>query len=421
MSRMNVKIYPSKVSGSVRPPSSKSVLHRAIICASLSKGKSIITNVDMNNDIEATINSFKSLGVNITFENKILEIQSKGKIHLLQNKVIDCNESGSTIRFLIPLMSNEYNSQFKGKAGLLKRPFTIYNDIFKSQGLYFEQNSSHIKTRGKLAPGLYEITGNVSSQFISGLLFTLPLLEGDSTIKIINKFESKQYVDITLDMLNKFGIVIEKIKDGFYIKGNQEYKPTHIEAETDYSQAAFFAVLGIINNDIKIMNLNSNSSQPDMRIISFIENMGGKIIKENEDMTFCKSNSIGQIIDVSQSPDIAPIISLLGAYSKGETNIVNAKRLIIKESNRLLATYEILTKLGVSVEMFEDSLKIMGTQTLKGNTFDSYNDHRIAMTLAIAATVCDSPVTIIQAEAINKSYPNFYNDLENLGVKIEYI
>lgn len=418
---MKVKVYPSKVNGAIKPPSSKSISHRAIICASLSKGKSIISNVDVSDDIIATVNAFKNLGVKFNIFNKTIEVESKGISHLQQEKMIDCNESGSTIRFLIPLMSNAYKTQFKGKSSLLKRPFTIYEDIFNNQNLVFKQNDNYIETVGRLKPANYSIPGDISSQFISGLLFTLPLLDRNSTIEITGKFESKQYVDITIKVLDHFGITIEKTEKGFFIKGNQKYHASNISIDSDYSQAAFYAVLGCINNDIEIQDLNLESLQPDKRILEFINLMNGSFETKGSNVLIHKSNTTGAIIDVSQCPDIAPITSLLAALSKGKTHIINAKRLVIKESNRLLATHKILNALGVKVFMNEDSLKIVGTDIIKGTEVDSFNDHRIAMTLSIAATVASGPITILRAEAINKSYPRFYKDLEQLGVQIEYI
>lgn len=418
---MKVKVYRSNVSGCIKPPASKSFLHRAIISAALSKGKSRINNVVYSDDIYASLHAFTNLGVKVKMLDESLEIESQGLEHLNQEKVVDCNESGSTIRFLIPVLSNSYKTLFKGKSGLMKRPMTIYEDIFIQQNLKYYKNNEGIHTLGQLKPGEYIVPGDVSSQFISGLLFILPTLKSDSTIKIEGNFESSQYVDITVKVLSKFGINVDFSENIFYVPGNQKYVSTTINAEIDYSQAAFYAVLGTVNNNIQVEGLTLNSLQPDKKIIEIIQNMGGKIFFDKNHIHFNKSNTLGTTIDVSQCPDIAPILGLLAACSKGETNIVNAKRLIIKETNRLLATYETLKRLGVEVYIYEDSLKIIGTDILKGNTCDSYNDHRMAMTLGIAGTVCDSFITITNAQAVNKSYPRFFKDLESLGAIIKYI
>ncbi len=418
---MKVEVYPSKAKGTIAPPASKSILHRTIISAVLSKGTSLISNIIYSEDVLATINAFKSMGVSIVEGPDTLLITSNGISDYKGDLVINCNESGSTMRFLIPVLSNSNNVYFQGKAGLINRPMGIYETIFNDQNLEYKKTTTSIKTRGRLSPGTYKIPGDVSSQFISGLLFILPTLKSDSTIEVLGNLESADYIAMTISTLEKFGVVIAKEKNFYKIKGNQEYIATNVEVETDFSQLAFYAVLGIINNNVQITNINFNSLQPDKRIVEIIESMGGDIYKEHNSATFKKSKTKGQIIDVSQCPDIAPILGILAACSKGKTKITNAKRLVLKESNRLLSTYKILKKFGVNVTMGDDSLEINGANVLKGNTFDSFNDHRIAMSLSIAATIADSKVTINNAEVVNKSYPNFYKDLQLLGIKIKYL
>ena len=417
---MIVEIAPSRVSGSITPPSSKSFLHRAIISACLSKGRSIIENVVYSVDVQATLEAFSSLGVDIDRNDSVVTIDSPGPIILNQNIDIDCHESGSTLRFLFPIFSNNDYAYFKGNASLLSRPMKVYEDIFKNQNLIVTKEPTRWVTKGRLSPGIYRVPGNISSQFISGLMFILPILNGDSTIEIIGDLESSEYVDLTINILSLFGINIIKNENSYFIQGNQVYVPAHVISEIDYSQSAFFAVLGIINNDLNIRGLNLDSLQPDRRIFTFIKDMKG-IVEENIDsVTVRKSNTAATIIDVSQSPDIAPVLAILAAKSEGETKIVNAKRLIIKESNRLLSTYETLCRLGVETTMGDDWLSIKGPCNFKGGTFDSYNDHRIAMSIAVAATVADANITITNAEAVNKSYPDFYKDLQSLGAVVKY-
>ena len=240
---MKVEVYPSRVKGQILPPTSKSIIHRSIICASLAKGKSVINNVDFNEDINATLSAFESLGVQITKNTNTIEIYSNGIDSFSEDRVFNCNESGSTIRFLIPVLSSKYKALFLGKSGLLNRPFEVYENIFKSQELSFIKRADRIETLGALKPDNYIVPGNVSSQFISGLLFILPLLNGDSTIKIEGNFESNEYVDITVDIMNKFGVKIDKMENFYSIQGNQKYTSQIINEEVDYSQAAFFFVL----------------------------------------------------------------------------------------------------------------------------------------------------------------------------------
>jgi len=417
---MKIDVYPSTVSGSIQPPASKSFLHRAIISACLARGHSTINNIILSEDVIATVQAFRDIGVSIEVNGNAFEIDSEGIECFSKNIDVNCNESGSTIRFLIPILSNNNFAYFKGKSSLFSRPFDIYESLYKKLGLVFIKESDKIITKGTINSGDYEVRGDISSQFISGLLFVLPLLKGDSTIKITGNFESEQYVDLTVDVLKHFGVNVRKMKHTFFITGNQKYHPITINAETDYSQMSFFAVLGIVNNSLEITGINYDSYQPDLQILSIIDEMGGKIVKNKNSVLIYKSKILGKQIDVSQYPDIAPILGVLGSVASGVTKITNAKRLVMKESNRLLSTFKTLERYGVEAEMKEDSITIIGGKQLHGNVFDSFNDHRIAMTIAIAATIADSKVTILNAEAINKSYPTFYHDLEKLGVRIKY-
>jgi len=417
---MMIDIYPSVVSGSIAPPPSKSVLHRAIISACMAKGVSTITNVIYSDDVTATINAFRSLGVTITTSDKQLIIDSSACRIGASEIVVDCNESGSTIRFLIPLLSNVNYTLFKGNSSLINRPMDVYCELFTNQDLVFEKGPDYIRTKGALRPGNYNIRGDISSQFISGLLFVLPTLDGESTIVVQGNFESSEYVDLTVDVLKAFGIDITRNGNVFSISGNQSYKCTDYIVESDYSQMAFFAVLGIVNNSLSINNMNTKSKQPDRRILEVIKAMKGVISNVGDLIVITKSKTSGTIVDVSQCPDIAPIIGLLGACSSGVTKIINAKRLILKESNRLLSTYQTLVGFGVDAIMEKEGLVINGGNQLQANVFDSYNDHRIAMMIAIGATVSNGKVTINNAEAINKSYPHFYKDLQSLGAVIKY-
>ncbi len=418
---MRVKVYPSVVSGSITPPASKSLLHRSIICACMAKGESTIKNVIYSKDVEATLRAFESLGVKVIRDRNQIIIISDGYDSFTEDVSIDCNESGSTIRFLIPVLSNNKNAYFKGKSSLISRPMNIYEDIFNHQGLLFKRHTDYIETKGRISSGYYQIPGDISSQFISGLLFILPVLDGDSIIEITGNFESSSYVDMTVKILNEFGIKVEKIGPKFFVQGNQKYQNSSVKVESDYSQLAFFAVLGIVNNDIEIRNISSDSLQPDKQILAIIEQMGGLIEQLDDSLYIHRSQTTGITIDLSQCPDIGPILGVLAACSNGTTNIINAKRLVIKESNRLLSTYEVLKEFGVDVLMSEDSLTIHGSMQLNANELDSFNDHRMAMSIAIAATIASSPIIINRAEAIEKSYPTFYQDLASLGVRIEFL
>lgn len=419
---MNIKIYPSRVSGNVDIPPSKSLAHRAIICASLAKGKSIINNITYSEDIIATIDGMRKLGAIIIENSNTLIITGIDNFENIKNNTIDCNESGSTLRFLIPIFSlTNKEINFIGKNRLLYRPQEIYSEIFKNQNLVFKQDTSKITIKGRLNPNIYEINGNISSQFISGLLFTLPLLNADSTIKITPPFESKSYVDLTIDILKKFGIDIEFLdKFTIFIKGNQKYTPFNYNVEGDYSQLAFFAVLGALNNKISCYGVDPLSLQGDKEIISILKESGVSVINENNGYCFSPTIPNGIKINLENCPDLGPILMVLGMYGKGSFHLYNAKRLRYKESDRIEAMESELKKLGVSITSDEDNIYING-----GNNYSSsellygQKDHRIVMSLSIAATMCQTPTTICGIEAINKSYPNFFEDLKSLGVKFD--
>ncbi len=427
---MKVKIKPNILSGEIVIPPSKSYSHRAIISAALAKGKkkSKINNLKFSVDIETTVKIMENWGAKITKKESSLEIiGNEGKIVPKKN-YIQCNESGSTIRFLIPVsLTSENELIFDGKGKLIDRPLDSYYKIFDEQEIKYKTSEGKLplKVNGKLKAGNYEIDGNVSSQFITGLLYALPLLDGDSTIVINKNLESKGYVDLTLEILKLSGI---KIKNNDYksfeIKGNQEYKPFNYTVEGDYSQVAFWIVAGIISankdNEIKCLHLNKYSLQGDKAIIEIVQKMGAKLEIFDDYVIVKPSKTKGTIIDVSQCPDIAPILTVLGALSEGETKIINAERLRIKESDRIISIKTELNKLGVEVEEVGDSLVIQGVDTFEGGVeVSAWNDHRVAMSLAIASIRCKNEIVIDEAESVKKSYPHFWDDFEKMGGQIE--
>lgn len=427
---MKVKIKPSILSGEIVIPPSKSYSHRAIISAALAKGKkkSKINNLKFSVDIETTVKIMENWGAKITKKESSLEIiGNDGKI-VPKNNYIQCNESGSTIRFLIPVaLTSENELIFDGKGKLIDRPLDSYYKIFDEQEIKYETSEGKLplKVNGKLKAGNYEIDGNVSSQFITGLLYALPLLDGDSTIVINKNLESKGYVDLTLEILKLSGI---KIKNNDYksfeIKGNQEYKSFDYTVEGDYSQVAFWIVAGIISankdNEIKCLHLNKYSLQGDKAIIEIVQKMGAKLEIFDDYVIVKPSKTKGTIIDVSQCPDIAPILTVLGALSEGETKIINAERLRIKESDRIISIKTELNKLGAKIEEIGDSLVIQGIKTFEGGVeVSAWNDHRIAMSLAVASIRCKNEIVIDEAESVKKSYPHFWDDFEKMGGQIE--
>ena len=421
---MKIKIYPSKCSGEIKIPSSKSMGHRAIICASLANGKSIISNLDYSDDILATIDGMRKLGANIQCEKDRLIIEGIKSFDNLKDNIIDCNESGSTLRFFIPIFSlTGKKISFTGRNRLLKRPQKIYEEIFKEQNLYYFQDEDKIEIKGKLKAKEYFIDGNISSQFISGLLFTLPLLEENSIININPPFESASYIDLTMEVLKEFGITINKVTPlRFEIQGGQKYRAKDYKVEGDFSQLAFFAVLGALNNDLKCTGVKHNSKQGDKAIIDILKKSGVKIEEIEEGYLIHKGKVKGCEIDLGDCPDLGPILNVLAMYGKGEFKTFNAGRLRLKESDRISAMEEELKKLGVEIETTEDEIKILGKKNYLGNIeVFGHKDHRIVMSLAIAGTMLEKPIIIDGAEAVEKSYPKFFQDLESLNIKVEYL
>lgn len=417
-----VMINPSKLSGKVQVPTSKSACHRAVICAGLSNGISNISNVVFSEDVEATCEAMKNLGVRIKKEKDSLQVRGLEKLKPV-NSSMDCSESGSTLRFLIPIGATTGEKlTFKGKGKLIERPLKCYYNIFDEQKLKYDNAGGKLPLtiKGKLKSGEYKIRGDVSSQFISGLMFALPLLDGDSKIIITTELESKPYVDLTMDMLKNYGIQIEnKEYKEFIIRGNQNYKSSDCEVEGDYSQAAFWLAAGLLGNDIVCEGLDINSLQGDKAILNIIESMNGKISIEGNKVKAIPSKTKGTIIDASQCPDLVPVLTSLAALSEGTTEIVNAARLRIKESDRLSAISTELNRLGADIEEREDGLIIRGKESLKGGEVQSWNDHRIAMALAVASIKCTEPVIIKDASCVKKSYPDFWQHFRTLGGNID--
>jgi len=427
----NFKIYPTKLEGEVKIPPSKSMAHRAVICAALGEGVSKVTNIDYSDDIIATIDAMSSLGAKITRKEDYLEVYG---IKSLENefneqakteRTIDCNESGSTLRFLVPIASIfDGINRFVGRGNLGKRPLDTYYNIFDEQGIKYSYKEGilDLKTEGKLKSGEFKVKGNISSQFITGLLFTLPLLDGDSKIIITTEMESKGYIDLTLSAMRDFGIeIINNNYKEFIIKGNQIYKSREYRVEGDYSQAAFFLSADALNNSVVVNDLKLDSLQGDKEVIDILERMG--VILNNKDNGLIGETKEGlksTIIDGSQCPDIIPVISLVAALSEGTTEIINAGRLRIKECDRLAAVASELNKLGAKITEKKDGLVITGVASLKGGVdVWSHKDHRIAMTLAIASTVCELPIVLKDYECVSKSYPEFWEDFKSLGGRFE--
>lgn len=427
---MKIKIKPGNLNGTIEIPPSKSYSHRTVIAAALAESgkKSKIDNLKFSVDITTTTDIMENWGAEIErFESALEIVGNDGRV-VPKDKYVQCNESGSTIRFLIPVgITRENELVFDGKGKLVDRPLDSYYKIFKEQGLKYETTGGKLPltVNGKLKAGNYEIDGNISSQFITGLLYALPLLEGDSKLIINKNLESKGYVDLTLEILKLAGIeIVNNDYKSFDIKGNQTYKPFNYTVEGDYSQVAFWIVAGIISanrdNEVKCLHVNKNSLQGDREIIEIVTRMGANLEIFDDYVIVKPSKTKGTIIDISQCPDIGPILTVLAALSEGETRIINGERLRIKESDRITSIKTELNKLGGNVAEEGDSLIIQGVDGFTGGvTVSAWNDHRIAMSLAVASTRCEEEIILEEAESVRKSYPHFWDDFVKMGGEIE--
>ncbi|RIA75584.1 3-phosphoshikimate 1-carboxyvinyltransferase [Anaeroplasma bactoclasticum] len=419
---MNVTIKPSKLEGSIMIPPSKSLSHRAIIAASLALGKSVISNVLYSKDIKATIEAMRACGAIIEEYDDYLVIYGS-KVKRVKS-MINANESGSTIRFMIPIaLVCDAPMEFRGENHLVKRPLDTFLEIFDLQGISYERGEDYLplKVKSGIKSGVYKVRGDISSQFITGLLYALPILDGDSKIEITTTLESKGYIDLTLDMLKKFGIQIEnRDYKEFYIKGNQSYTPCDYTIEGDFSQSAFFLVADCLGANIKLKAMNMDSHQGDKKILKDIEDFSSKIHYENDELYADSIKTKGAIIDFSQSPDLGPALTVLASLSEGKSEFINAGRLRIKECDRITCMKEELEKLGANIIEHEDGMEIFGVDSFTGGVIDSHNDHRVAMSFAMASIKAKGDIKILNAGCVSKSYPNFWEVFERLGGKIEY-
>jgi 3-phosphoshikimate 1-carboxyvinyltransferase len=424
----NIEITPKKLKGTLEIPPSKSVSHRAIISAGLAKGESIISNVLLSEDMWATCKAVEAFGGIIRYEEEknhryTLRIKGTDEVKLRTDEV-ECNESGSTLRFIIPiLLLQDQPVTVKGKGRLVTRPMTPYYDIFKEKKINYQHlingQDLPLLLKGKLLPGNYALKGSVSSQFITGLLFALPLLVEDSVIEITTPLESKPYIDITIEMLKNFGVsIINDDYHCFYIKGNQQYQSCDYRVDGDFSQAAFWLVAGSIGEEIHCLDLDLNSKQGDQVIVDLIKKMGGKIKIQPNEITIMNKKTHGIEIDVSQCPDLVPILGVLGSLSSGTTRIINGERLRYKESDRIMATADVLNILGAKITETKDGLIIQGINNFSGGMVKSHNDHRIAMAVAMASIASDGKIILEDAQVVKKSYPHFWEDFKTMGGEI---
>lgn len=419
------KIFISngKLKGNVSPPPSKSISHRAILCAAMANGVSVLDNIVLSKDVSLTMDAVRALGASVAVEGDRIIVDGRGMFDE-GDVLIDCHESGSTLRFLVPIALATYRRvRFVGSAHLGTRRLDPFFSIFQQDGISYTKNPSlqmDFEIEGSLKGGVYRIDGNVSSQFITGLLYVLPIMNVDSKIIVENGLQSRGYIDLTIDVLQTFGIEIQNNGyEEFIIKGNQKYIPQDYTVENDFSQAAFFLCADALGNDIRVDGMNMDSLQGDKQVIDCLVKLGCRVILDEGSIKVVPENLTGAVIDGSDIPDIIPILSVVCALAKGSSRLINIERLRIKECDRLSAMSDLLTRLGVEVEELENELVIHGTDHFTGGELSSYNDHRIAMSMAIASTRGTEPFVIDNPGCVNKSYIHFWDDFRKLGGKVD--
>ncbi|MBE7012870.1 MAG: 3-phosphoshikimate 1-carboxyvinyltransferase [Ruminococcaceae bacterium] len=397
-------------------PSSKSYVHRMSICAALSGGKSSISKVTFSNDIRATLACLETLGCKVEVEDDSITLE-RG-IFSDNLSTFDCGESASTLRFMIPIvLSCTGKGKFTGSPTLMKRPLDTYFKLFDECNISYDYSPGESLTvEGELNKDEYTLDGSVSSQFITGMLIALANLGGVRKIHINGQLSSAPYVDITREVMSMYGVKTEFADNTFTVYSNGGFKPCDTVAQGDFSQSAFFLVAAMLGGRIRLGNLQKKTSQGDAVIVDLISRMGGKISFEGNDIIADKSHlkSLGTI-DAEHFPDIVPPFALLCTQCEGDTVITNVERLKIKECDRLAAVKDLLTRLGADVRSDDNNLYISGNRHLTGCRVTSFNDHRIAMTAAVAAIAAEGSVVIEESESVRKSYPHFFDDFVKLG------
>ena len=419
---MTVTIQPGAISGTIRAIPSKSAAHRLLICAALADKPTHVFCEKESQDIAATVRCLQGLGASIWQEGGAYRVVPIHRERLPQSCVLDCGESGSTLRFMVPVVcALGVTATFQMAGRLAQRPMEPLATQLREHGcvITHKPDQDRMEVSGQLRPGTFTIPGNVSSQFITGLLFALPLLGEASTLVVEGELESKGYVDMTLSALQTFSIRPPKTQDRWSVAPSIYASPGTLRVEGDWSNAAPWLCMGILGGQgITVDGMDPQSLQGDKGVCEVLARMGGLVRGEGDTISAKPGTLTSTCIDARNIPDLVPVLAAAAATAPGETRVEGAARLRIKESDRLVTTRQTLNALGGDVEETEDGLIIRGKPALAGGTVDAQGDHRIAMLAAVASVVCTGPVTITGAEAIRKSYPTFWQELRDLGKEV---
>lgn len=413
---MNKTILPGARTGEVHIPASKSQAHRMLLCAAMGEKEITLRCRGLSKDILATVACLKALGASVDAEGEVLHLRpvSAPPPGLCP---LPCGESGSTLRFLLPLVGAlGASAVFEREGRLPERPIEPLRRELCRNGMDIRGDGARLYCSGQLRPGAFSLPGNISSQYISALLMTLPLLEGESTLHMEGALESAAYVAMTEEVLRLGGVQTEKTGAGYRIPGGQRCRfAPELSVEGDYSNAAFFLCAGALSErGIRVTGLDPQSRQGDRAIVPLLEEMGAQVASDGSSVTVKRAALHGITIDASPIPDLIPVLSVVAAAASGETRVIHAQRLRLKESDRLHSTTQMLRALGAEAEELPDGLVIRGGRTLAGGTVDACGDHRIAMSAAVAGGICRGAVTICGSECVQKSYPDFWTDFQQL-------
>ena len=413
---MNKTILPGARTGEVHIPASKSQAHRMLLCAAMGENEVTLRCRGLSKDILATVACLKALGASVDAEGEVLHLRpvSAPPSGLC---LLPCGESGSTLRFLLPLVGAlGASAVFEREGRLPERPIEPLGRELCRNGMDIRSDGARLSCSGQLRPGAFSLPGNISSQYISALLMTLPLLEGESTLHMEGALESAAYVAMTEEVLRLGGVRTEKTGYGYRIPGGQRCRfAPELSVEGDYSNAAFFLCAGALSErGIRVTGLDPQSRQGDRAIVPLLEEMGAQVASDGSSVTVKRDALHGITIDASPIPDLIPVLSVVAAAASGETRVIHAQRLRLKESDRLHSTTQMLRALGAEAEELPDGLVIRGGRTLTGGTVDACGDHRIAMSAAVAGGICRGAVTICGSECVQKSYPDFWTDFQQL-------